>query len=400
MSPIPSLSKRAIATPASPIRKLVPLADQAVRQGVNIYHLNIGQPDIQSPPAFLNALRAYPHDPIAYENSLGNHQLRQAMSGYYRRHKIALKEAEIQITVGGSEAILFALMATCDPGEECLVFEPFYANYQGFAHMAGVQLKAVRTLPQTGFHLPDTGVWEKAVTAKTRAILVANPNNPTGTVYGLRELKTLDRFARTHELTLIADETYREFVFDGSLHYSFLSLGDRPQHVILVDSLSKRYSLCGARIGCLATYNEKVLAATTKFCQARLAAPTVEQAAAIEVVQSDAKSIEEVRVEYEKRRDTIIAGLAKIPGVFVKKPEGAFYAVVGLPVPDAETFSSWLLTDFRLDNETVMLAPAQGFYLTRGLGRNEVRIAFVLESKALTRALVILKKALQTYLRY
>lgn len=394
---MPSVSRRAAITPPSPIRKLVPLADAAKKQGVKIYHLNIGQPDIKSPQRFLRAVRAYRQDVVAYENSLGNPYLRQALASYYTRAGIPVESEHIIVTTGGSEAILFALMAACDPESECLVSEPCYANYMGFASLSGVVLRGLRTHPETGFHLPKENVWEQAITPKTRALMIANPNNPTGTVYRSDELEMLDRVARRHRLFLIADETYREFVFDGPPAKSSLTFGKKPKHVILVDSLSKRYSLCGARLGCLVSYNQEVLETIAKFCQTRLASPTIEQEAAIETVKAPKREIEKVRDEYRKRRDTVISSLHKIPGVFVKKPEGAFYCVAKLPVENAEAFASWLLTDFRDRGETVMLAPADGFYLTPGLGKDEVRLAYVLNTKDLSRSVDILQKALAVY---
>lgn len=393
----PRISKRALETPASPIRKLVPLADRARKAGVRVYHLNIGQPDIPSPPEFLKAIRAFREPVVAYEDSLGNPKLRAGLARYYKRVGIAVDPSEVIVTTGGSEAILFALLSVCDPGQECLVCEPFYTNYLGFATQAGVKLAVVPTSPQTGFHLPAATTWEHAVGPKTRAILIANPNNPTGTVYHLSELRALDRFARAKHLFLIADETYREFVYDGRTHHSLLSLGKRPSHVILVDSLSKRYSLCGARIGCLVSHNQEVLGAATKFAQARLSAPTIEQQAAIQALKIPQTKLAAIRREYQARRDLVLAALSKMPGVFIKKPEGAFYCVAKLPLPDAEAFARWLLTDFRLDRATVMLAPANGFYLSPNLGRDEVRIAYVLNTRSLARAMTILAQALAHY---
>jgi len=396
-NPALQVSKRASLTPPSPIRKLVPLADRAKSQGVKIFYLNIGQPDIKSPPSFLKAVREFRHPVVAYENSQGNPLLREELVKYYKRNGISLKSKEIIVTTGGSEAILFALMAVCDPGDQCLIPEPCYANYMGFASMAGVTLVPIPTDPKNGFHLPDMHVWEKARTEKTRALVVVNPNNPTGTVYDKRELAMLDQFARSHKLFVISDETYREMVYDGAVHHSFLNFGSPSQHVILVDSLSKRYSLCGARIGCLVAHNKSVLESVTKFCQARLAAPTIEQEAAIAAVKSPKRDIEKIRSEFMKRRDTVISSLQNIPGVFVRKPEGAFYCVAKLPVNDAEAFSSWLLTDFRDRGQTLMLAPANGFYLTQNGGLDEVRIAYVLKSEDLKRSMALLKTALAVY---
>lgn len=393
----PKISNRGLNTPPSPIRHLVPFAEAAKKLGVKVFHLNIGQPDIKSPSRFLNALKTYPDAIVAYENSLGNLKLRESLAKYYRKNGIPVSFENIIVTTGGSEAIIFALLVSCDPGDECLVFEPFYANYLGFATMAGAKLKAIPTSPKTGFHLPNISQITRHIGNQTRALVIINPNNPTGTVYGKKELKLINKIAREFNLTIISDETYREFVYDGAKHYSFLSLGKKPQNVILVDSLSKRMSLCGARVGCLVTFNQEVLESVTKFAQTRLSSPSVEQHAAVEALKTPKAYYAKVNKEYKKRRDTIIGELSTIPGVFVRKPEGAFYCVARLPVVDTEEFSKWLLTDFRYRNSTVMLAPAAGFYLSKNLGLNEVRIAYVLNAKDLKKAMTILRKALATY---
>lgn len=392
-----SISKRALQTPPSPIRKLVPFADEAKRQGVRVYHLNIGQPDIKSPEQFVKALKTYPEKIVSYENSLGNSELRQALARYYQSNKIRVKVENIIVTTGASEAITFALLAVCNPADECLVFEPFYANYLGFARMAGITLKAVRTQAENGFHLPEERRIEKVISNKTRALIIINPNNPTGTVYSKTELNSINKIARRHNLFIISDETYREFVYDSAKHYSFLTLGKNSQHIILVDSLSKRYSLCGARIGCLVSFNDRILEAATKFAQARLAAPTIAQYAAVQALKTPNSYFAKVNKEYKKRRDVLINALLSIPGVLIKKPEGAFYTIAKLPVQDAEKFAKWLLTDFRYENATIMVAPANGFYLSKNLGKDEVRIAYVLNVKHLTKAISILKKALAVY---
>lgn len=391
------ISNRAQKTPASPIRKLVPWADKAKKQGVKIYHLNIGQPDIPSPESYLKSLKSFPEKTIAYENSLGSSELRSALNKYYQSVKIKVSPDEIIITTGGSEAILFALLSICDPRDECLVFEPFYANYSGFASMAGVNLKAVPSYPRTGFHLPEKTAIVSKITPRTRALILTNPNNPTGTVYTKKELLSLLEIARRFKLFIISDETYREFVYDHAKHYSLLALSNNPNNIILVDSLSKRLSLCGARLGCLVSKNPKILEAVSKFAQARLASPTVSQYAAAKTLESSTSFIIKLTLEFKSRRDAVINELKTIKGLEVYNPEGAFYCIVGLPLKDAEAFCRWLLTDFRQANATVMLAPASGFYLDKHLGKNQVRLAFVLNSPSLIRAVAILKKALDTY---
>lgn len=392
-----NVSKRARKTPPSPIRKLVPFAIQAKKQGVNVYHLNIGQPDIKSPPRYLKALKTYPEKTIAYENSLGNPDLRQALADYYLNYNIKVSSENIIVTTGGSEAIVFALLATCDPGDQCLILEPFYANYLGFAHMANVNLKPIPTSSENNFHLPLNKTIKQAITKQTKAIIVVNPNNPTGTVYTKKELLLINKIARQHKLFIIADETYREFVYGKKKHHSLLSLSRDQQHLILVDSLSKRYSLCGARVGCLVSTNKDILNVAGKFAQARLSAPSVAQYAARQALKTPISYFQKIKKEYQKRRDVLFNGLNTIPGVKVKKPEGAFYLIAELPVDNAEEFAAWLLTHFRYNNATVMVAPAAGFYISKGLGTKKVRIAYVLNSKDLFYSIVILRTAIAKY---
>jgi aspartate aminotransferase len=391
------LSQRAEHCPASPIRKLVPLADKAKAAGVKIYHLNIGQPDINSPTSYLAGLKSFPEKIVAYENSLGNPQLRQRLAEYYQKLGLKLKADNILVTAGASEAIIFSLMATADPGDNCLVIEPFYANYLGFSQMAGIKLKPITSRVETGFHLPPARTIEKAIDKKTKAIIVCNPNNPTGTVYRPEELNLIMSLAKKHNLFIIADETYREFVYAKTKHRSCLKLGQQPKNVILVDSFSKRYSLCGARLGCLASFNQKVIAAVTKFCQARLAVSTVSQYAASKLLKGSQSFIKPKIREYQLRRDLVIEALEKMKGVTVRKPEGAFYAMVKLPVRDSEAFCRWLLTKFRYKKATVMLAPGSGFYLSKNLGRDEVRLAYVINRQELKQAMIILDQALKEY---
>jgi aspartate aminotransferase len=392
-----NISIRAQNTPPSPIRKLAPLAESAKRKGVKIYHLNIGQPDIKSPKKFIRALKNYPEDIITYEQSPGNSKLRQSLSEYYKNHNILVAPEDVIITVGGSEAIFFSLLTVCDPGDECLLFEPTYANYFSFAEMAGIKIKAVSTESKDGFHLPGEIQIKKQITKKTRVLVICNPNNPTGTVLTMSELQIIDKLAKKHNLFILSDETYREFVYDNTKHHSLLNISDNPQHVILVDSFSKRYSLCGARLGSLVSYNKKIIDSVTKFAQARLSAPTVEQFAALEALKTPATYLNKTINEFNKRRDALYNGLTSIPGIFVHKPEGAFYMTVTLPVKNAEHFAKWLLTDFRLKNQTVMLAPASGFYFSKNMGKNQVRIAYVLNTADLKKAVTILQQALELY---
>ncbi len=392
-----NLSKRAINLPASPIRKLVPYADQAKNQGVKIYHLNIGQPDIESPKRYLKALKNLNQKTIAYEHSMGNLKLRQNLVNYYANQKISLNPEEIIITTGASEALLFALIAVADANDEVLVIEPFYANYAGFAGMADIKLKAITTQAENGFHLPQLKEIEKLITKKTKAIIICNPNNPTGTVYSLTELKMVDQLAKRHGLFIISDETYREFVYGKTKHFSLMNLSKSNNKVIMVDSFSKLYSLCGARLGCLVSANKKVMESVLKMAQARLAASTTAQAAAIEVLKNKNKYLVAVKKEYQLRRNEVMKTLSGMTGIVIKKPEGAFYATVKLPIDNAEKFAKWLLTDFRYKNETVMVAPAEGFYLTPGLGKDEIRIAYVLERSKIKQAMKVLLKALKEY---
>lgn len=398
-------SDRLETVPASPIRKLFPYAQAAKSKGVKIYHLNIGDPDIKTPEVMLNILKKWNTNPIGYDQSQGNVKFIEALLKYY--HKLGAKFLDtphIQVTSGGSEAISMALFATCSPGDEVIVFEPFYANYNTYASVNGVKLVPLLTTAKTGFHLPTQKYIEAEITKKTRAILYCNPNNPTGTVYTWKEIEMLVSIAKKHHLFLLSDEVYREFCYDGKKQMSILDFMEQiPQQAILLDSMSKRYSLCGARLGTLVSLNQDVMAGCLRIAQGRLSAGLIDQAVAQQLTLIPAKYFKEVHDEYQKRRNVLFAGLSNIPGVVIPKPEGAFYAIVGLPVTDSEDFCKWLLTDFREANETVMLAPAAGFYgstpLTTGAtkGKNEVRIAYVLNTKALKRCIALLKSALETY---
>ena len=392
------ISERARKTQFSPIRKLKPLADEAIKQGKHLYNLNIGQPDVPTPRAFREGLKDVP-DVIAYSPSQGLDEAVDAFRRYYRDLGIELERDELIVTTGGSEALLFAFLAVTDPGDEILVPEPFYTNYNSYATMASIQLVPLETAPETGFHLPGREAIEQKITERTRAILVCNPNNPTGTVYTPEELHALKEIVLERDLFLIADEVYREFVYDGLAHTSALQLEGLEERAIVCDSISKRFSACGARLGAIASRNPDVMAAALKFAQARLSPPTPEQFGLVRLLRSGdyQREIRRIVEEFARRRDTLFEELQQIEGAFCVKPQGAFYAVVRLPIDDAERFCAWLLSDFALEGETVMLAPAQDFYTTPGKGRNEVRIAYVLESEKLRRAMRIVKAALEAY---
>jgi aspartate aminotransferase len=397
MSSTTPLSKRAQQMPASPIRRLAPFAVAARKAGKTVYPLNIGQPDIPTPQAILDRLRSYSDINVPYGPSQGLPEFIEALRWYYAGIGVPLAAEEIFVTTAGSEALLFTLGALCDPGEQVIVFEPFYTNYNGFAAMIGVELVPVTTHAENGYHLPPRAEIEAKIGPCTRALLICSPNNPTGTVYRDAEIDLLAAICRERGLVLIADEVYREFVYDGHKHRSVLTLAGMEQQVVVVDSVSKRYSLCGARIGNIVSRNRDFMAAIMRFGQARLCPPTVEQVACTALTEVPASYIAGVIAEYQKRRDLVYDALTAIPGVLVRKPEGAFYICARLPVDDASVFAEWLLKDFALDGETVMVAPADGFYATPGLGRDEVRIAYVLEVPKLERAMKCLGAALAAY---
>lgn len=395
---MPELSSRGRKVPASPIRKLVPHAVAAKQRGVHVYHLNIGQPDIATPAAFLDAVRSWPGEVIAYEHSQGIPALINAFQAYYRRVGFELTTDQIQVTTGGSEALVFALASAANPGERVIVFEPFYTNYAGFAAQLGIELTGLPTDAASGFHLPKRDVIEAAIDGATRGIILCNPNNPTGTVFTSDELDMLADLCKKHNLFLIADEVYREFCY-GEPHRSTLDLPDMENHVIVVDSLSKRLSACGARIGAVISKNTDVMAAALRMAQARLSSPSLEMigaAAALEAPDTP-KFIDETISEYQRRRDVVLAGVREIPGAMCETPHGAFYAMATLPVEDSEDFARWLLTDFERDNRTVMVAPGAGFYVTPGRGHHEVRIAYVLNCDDLKDAMRLLKEAVAVY---
>jgi aspartate aminotransferase len=390
------ISERGRKMPASPIRKLMPLADDAKRRGVRVYHLNIGQPDLETPPAMRAKLGQAPSI-FAYTPSAGTAECLATLREYYRRLGIALETDEIIATTGGSEAILFALTACAGDGDEALVVEPFYTNYIAFATMAGVRLVPLRARGEDGFHLPPIAEWKKALTPRTRLVLLCNPGNPTGTVYRTDELEEVAAFCRENGLFLVTDEVYREFVYDGRTSTSVLSLRGCEEITVLVDSLSKRYSACGIRLGCLATRNRDVYGAALRMAQGRLSPPGLAQLVALGAGDLGPDYAKGIVREYQARRDVLFEGLSRIPGVFLRKPEGAFYFVARVPVEDGEDFASWLLTEYAHQGATVMVAPAQGFYATPGLGRNEVRIAYVLKKEDLEASVRILAHAIPTY---
>ena len=391
-----SVSERGLQVPASPIRKLMPLAEAARRRGVKVYHLNIGQPDLET-PAVMRAKLALAPSVFAYSPSAGTSECLAALSGYYRQLGIPVGADELVVTAGGSEALLFTMLACAGEGDEALVVEPFYTNYQAFATMAGVRLRALRARGEDGFRLPPAEDWRRALTPRTRLVLLCNPGNPTGTVYRRDELERAAAFCREHGLFLVVDEVYREFVYDGLAATSVLALGGCDEFAIVVDSLSKRYSACGIRLGCLATRNREVLGAALRMAQARLSPPGLAQLVALGLSELPADYAQSVVREYQARRDVLYAGLSRLPGVFLRKPEGAFYFIARLPVEDSEDFAAWLLGDFSYEGATVMVAPAAGFYATPGLGKDEVRIAYVLCAADLEAAVRILDHALPQY---
>ena len=392
-----TVSQRGQDMPASPIRKLAPYADAAKKRGVHVYHLNIGQPDLETPPVMRQRLQQLKEKVYAYSPSGGTPEYVNTLAQYYRMLGINLNSGQILATTGGSEAILFAMYACCNPGDEILVVEPFYTNYRSFAMMAGVTLKPLLSHGEDGFHLPALSEWEKAITARTKMVILCNPSNPTGTVYHQEELQRVAQFCKDKGLYLLADEVYREFVYDGRKAISMLTLPGIEDHVIVVDSLSKRYSACGIRLGCLITRNAEVFSSCMRMAQGRLSPPGLAQFIALGATELGPDYFQGIVTEYQKRRDVLYQGLQKIPGVFLRKPEGAFYFVARLPVKDSDHFAAWLLSDFQYQGATVMVAPANGFYATPGLGMNEVRIAYVLKEEDLQASVRILEAALQAY---
>ena len=383
--------------PESPIRKLVPYSEIAKKKGNKVYHLNIGQPDIKTPEVALNAIKNANITVLEYSHSAGFESYRTKLSQYYINHGLPINVADIIITTGGSEALLFAMGSTMDFGDEIIIPEPFYANYNGFSVASGVKVVPVISTIDTGFALPPIADFEKLITPKTKAILICNPGNPTGYLYSKDEMMQLAALVKKYDLFLIADEVYREFTYDGDIHYSVMNIPGIEENAIMIDSVSKRYSMCGARIGCIVSKNKEVMATAMKFAQARLSPPTYEQIASEAALDSPQSYFDEVITEYKDRRDTLISELNKIEGVKVVNPKGAFYCIAQLPVDNADTFAQWLLESYDLNGETVMVAPAAGFYSTPNVGLNEVRIAYVLKKADLIRSVQILKEAIKTY---
>ena len=394
---MPKISQRGVEMPSSPIRKLTPLANEAKARGVKVYHLNIGQPDLPTPQKALDALKNVDRKVLEYSPSQGFLSLREKLQAYYRKFRIELSVNDIIVTSGGSEAVLFAFLACLNPGDEIIVPEPAYANYMAFAVSAGAVIKTVTSTIDTGFALPPVEKFEELITERTKAILICNPNNPTGYLYSRAEMNQIRDLVMKYDLYLFSDEVYREFIYTGSPYISALNLEGIENNVVLVDSVSKRYSECGIRIGALVTRNADVRRAVMKFCQARLSPPLLGQIVAEESIEGTEEYAADIYEEYVERRKCLVDGLNRIDGVYSPIPMGAFYTVASLPVDDADKFCEWCLSDFSYEGETVMMAPASGFYSTPGMGRNEVRIAYVLKKEDLQRALFILEKALEAY---
>lgn len=394
---MPHISQKANRMPASPIRKLVPYAEAAKKRGVKIYHLNIGQPDIETPPQLLNAVRNADIKVLEYSHSAGIESYRKKLCSYYSSYNIHLGIEDILVTTGGSEAIQVAMMTCFNPGDEIIIPEPFYANYNGFSTAGDVVVKPIRSFIESGFALPPIAEFEKLITPKTRGIMICNPGNPTGYLYSKAELESLKELVLKYDLFLLSDEVYREFCYDGKEYVSVMHLEGLENNTIMMDSISKRYSACGARIGCLISKNREVMSAALKFAQARLSPPTFGQIGAEAAIDTPASYFEAVKKEYVARRDFVIEALNKIPGVFCPKPSGAFYCIARLPIDDADKFCQWILENFQWNNQTVMMAPATGFYSTPGEGKNEVRIAYVLKIEDLKNAMTCLEKALEAY---
>ena len=394
---MPKISVKAIEMPSSPIRKLVPFAEAAKKRGTKIYHLNIGQPDIETPASFLNAVKTADFKVLEYSHSAGNESYRKKLCNYYKSYNINIDSNEIIITCGGSEAIEITMKTCFNVGDEVIIPEPFYANYNGFAKAADVTVVPVRSFIETGFALPSISDFEKVITPKTKGIMICNPGNPTGYLYTREELLALRDLVKKYDLFLLSDEVYREFCYDGKEYISVMHLEGIENNVILLDSISKRYSACGARIGAMISKNKEVMAAAMKFAQARLSPPSYGQIGAEAALDTPQSYFDGVKTEYIARRDFVIEEINKIDGVFCPKPSGAFYCIARLPIDNADKFCQWLLEDFSFNNQTVMMAPATGFYSTPGAGINEVRLAYVLNKEDLKNAVICLKEALKVY---
>ena len=394
---MPEISKKGFKMPESPIRKLVPFAEDAKRKGRKVYHLNIGQPDIETPEVALSAVKNFDNQVVEYSHSAGFESYRKGLASYYQSLGINISHDELMVTTGGSEALLFALNSCLDTGDEVIIPEPFYANYNGFSISAGVSVKPISTSIDNGFALPPIEEFIKLITPKTKAILICNPGNPTGYLYSQQELEILRDIVVKYDLFLFADEVYREFAYDGNKHVSVLSLDGLDKHAVVIDSTSKRYSMCGIRVGCIVSRNKEIIQTALKFAQARLSPPTFGQIAGEAALSTPKSYFDNVINEYVSRRDLLVEGLNNIEGVICPKPKGAFYAIAQLPIDNAEKFAQWLLEEFEYNNETLMVAPAAGFYSTKGEGYNQVRIAYVLNQDSLKKAIKCLEVALQTY---
>ncbi|HEX9601171.1 MAG TPA: pyridoxal phosphate-dependent aminotransferase [Mariniflexile sp.] len=394
---MPTISRKGLLMPESPIRKLVPYAEQATKNGKTIYYLNIGQPDIKTPEVALNAVRENDVEILSYSRSEGSDTYRKKLAAYYNKYDIKVSHEDIVVTTGASEGLLFLFSSIMDPGDEVIISEPFYANYIAFSTSSGVNVVPAVCSIEDNFALPSIETFEKLITPKTKAILICNPGNPTGYLYSKEEIEKLAALAIKHDLFLVADEVYREFVYDGNTHYSIMQVDGLEEHAVVIDSVSKRYSMCGARVGCLVSKNKTVLKTVLKFAQARLSPPTYAQIASEAALDTPQSYFDDVIAEYVDRRDTLIKELLKIDGVKVAKPKGAFYCIVELPIKNSDDFAQWLLEHFDVNGETVMVAPAGGFYSTPGLGLNQVRIAYVLKKESLIKAVHILKEALKVY---
>ncbi|MFM2208311.1 MAG: hypothetical protein RL213_2286 [Bacteroidota bacterium] len=394
---MPHVSKKGQEMPPSPIRKLVPFAEKAKKEGRKIYHLNIGQPDIETPETMLKAIHEFPLKVVEYSHSAGIESYRRKLTTYYKRYGISLDYTEIMVTTGGSEAIEIAMMSALNEGDEVIIPEPFYANYNGFSTQANVKVVPIRSTIDTGFALPPVEEFEKLITPRTRAIMICNPNNPTGYLYSREELESLKEIVRKHDLWLFSDEVYREFCYDGKQYFSVMNLEGIEQNVVMLDSISKRYSACGARIGALISRNKDLMATALKFAQARLSPPTFGQVAAEAAIDTPDSYFEKVKAEYVSRRDFVVEALNRMEGVYCPKPSGAFYCIARLPIDNADKFCQWLLEKFSFENRTVMLAPATGFYSNPSLGTDEVRIAYVLNKEDLGHAMQCLDEALKVY---
>ena len=394
---MPKISAKGLSMPESPIRKLVPFAENAKKRGTQVIHLNIGQPDISTPEIALKAIRNFEPNVIAYSHSAGNQSYREGLAHYYQNVGINVDHTQILVTTGGSEAISIALNTIMDKGDEIIIPEPFYANYNGFSSAADITVKPITSSIDNGFALPSISKFEKLITPNTKAILICNPGNPTGYLYTKDELNALKKIVLKYDLFLIADEVYREFTYDGKKHTSVLEINELNQNTILIDSVSKRYSMCGARVGCMVTKNKEVLETALKFAQARLSPPSLGQVAGEAALNTPKNYFTEVINEYVNRRDLLIEGLNKIDGITCPKPSGAFYCIAQLPIDDADKFAKWLLEEFSWNNKTVMVAPAQGFYSTPGIGKQQIRIAYVLNLEELQNAITIIEEALKIY---